>query len=70
MTKFFGFVRSVTFALLIGVLNQAHAGRGGDLINNGGGIAEKNVLYAYAKLEGFLHLCLSSEVCKISSSQQ
>ena len=70
MNKFFGSVRFVTFALLIAFQSLAQAGRGGDLINNGGGIAEKNILYAYAKLEGFLNLCLSSEACKITSTQQ
>lgn len=43
---------------------------GGDLINNGGGIAEKNVFYAYQKLGTYLKLCLSSDFCKIDKLQR
>jgi hypothetical protein len=46
------------------------AGAGGDLINNGGGIAEKNIMFAYQKLDTYLKLCLSSEFCKIDTTQR
>ncbi len=46
----------------------SHAG--GDLINNGGGIAEKNILYAYFNLDKFMLICLRSEVCKLNDDQK
>ena len=54
------------FALLV----SAVAFAGGDLVNNGGGLAEKNVLFAYQKLDSYLRLCLSSEMCRIEKSQR
>lgn len=50
------------------IASIAHAG--GDLINNGGGIAEKNVLYAYQKLDNYIKLCLSSDLCKVNTLQR
>ena len=47
---------------------SAHAG--GDLVNNGGGIAEKNVMFAYQRLENYLRMCLNSEFCKLDQSQK
>lgn len=44
--------------------------RGGDMVNNGGGIAEKNVLFAYDKLEEYIGLCLNSDSCKINKDQR
>lgn len=52
------------------VFMTAIANAGGDLINNGGGVAEKNMLYAYQKLDSYLKLCLSSDFCKINNSQR
>lgn len=43
---------------------------GGDLVNNGGGIAEKNVMFAYQKLGSYIQLCLNSDFCKIDSEQR
>lgn len=43
---------------------------GGDLVNNGGGIAEKNILFAYQKLDTFITLCLTSDFCKIDKNQR
>lgn len=43
---------------------------GGDLVNNGGGIAEKNIIFAYQKLDGFIKLCLTSDFCKIDKAQR
>lgn len=70
MNKFLQAVRNLVLVLVILLQSQAFAGRGGDLINNGGGIAEKNILYAYAKLDGFLHLCLNSEACKLTAPEK
>ncbi|WP_409479348.1 hypothetical protein [Pseudobdellovibrio sp. HCB154] len=43
---------------------------GGDRVNNGGGLAEKNVIYAYEKLESYIKLCLVSDTCKLNPTQQ
>lgn len=60
-------MKTVLCALLF-ITTFAHAG--GDLVNNGGGIAEKNVLYAYQKLDTYIKLCLSSDFCKIDKQQK
>ena len=61
----------IAFGLVLIVSSlQARAGRGGDLVNNGGGIAEKNVLYAYEKLDVYLKLCLNSNACKLTLDQK
>lgn len=57
------FLTSILFVTAL-----AHAG--GDLVNNGGGLAEKNVLYAYQKLDAYINLCLSSDFCKIDKLQR
>nr|WP_295900084.1 hypothetical protein [uncultured Bdellovibrio sp.] len=44
--------------------------RGGDLVNNGGGIAEKNVFYAYEKLDKYIQICLKSDSCKLNERQR
>lgn len=43
---------------------------GGDFVNNGGGLAEKNILYAYDKIDNYLQVCLQSESCKLTDSQK
>lgn len=43
---------------------------GGDLVNNGGGFAEKNVLFAYQKLGTYIQMCMSSEFCKLDNKQK
>lgn len=58
-----------TFLISI-MLITSIAYAGGDLINNGGGLAEKNVLYAYQKLDTYIKLCLSSDFCKIDKLQR
>ena len=47
---------------------NAFAG-GGDLVNNGGGIAEKNILFANEKIGSYISMCLKSEICKLSKDQ-
>lgn len=44
--------------------------RGGDLINNGGGIAEKNMVIAYEQLDTYIRLCISSQQCKVDQEQR
>jgi len=41
----------------------------GGFVNNGGGLAEKNILYAYEKLETYIQLCLNSKACKLTPDQ-
>ncbi|MFM6928844.1 MAG: hypothetical protein ACKOX6_10300 [Bdellovibrio sp.] len=43
---------------------------GGDWVNNGGGTAEKNVMYAYEKLGKYIQVCLKSEACKLDPKQK
>lgn len=55
------------------VILWAHLGwglQGGDLVNNGGGLAEKNMFYAYEKMEKYLQLCLGSDSCKLTNEQR
>lgn len=47
----------------------SYALRGGDLINNGGGLSEKTVLVAYSNLDRYLKLCLDSDYCKLNQKE-
>lgn len=51
-------------------LFATHAFAGGDLVNNGGGLAEKNVYYAYKNLETYIRSCFESPFCKITEDQK
>jgi hypothetical protein len=42
---------------------------GGDLVNNGGSLAERNVLFAYNNLEFSLRLCIDSPTCRLSQKE-
>lgn len=57
----------VIFILLTSfTLTHSLSWAGGDLVNNGGGLAERNVLFAYNNLEFSLRLCLDSSSCRLS----
>ncbi len=43
---------------------------GGDEVNNGAGLAERIVLYAYDRLPLFMSICLKSSVCKVSPEER
>jgi hypothetical protein len=58
------------FLCLIIVSFSLSAFAGGDLVNNGGGFAEKNILFAYQKLGSYIQMCLSSEFCKLDNTQK
>ena len=50
-----------------------HAGAltpGGDHVGSGGGIAEKNVVFAYANLDKYIPLCLGSDVCRLQPAEK
>ncbi len=57
-------------ACILLLITSSASARGGDLVNNGGGLAEKNVFYAYTKLDTYIKACLESPVCKVSDSQK
>jgi hypothetical protein len=42
----------------------------GTEVNNAGGTAEQNVLYAYNNLDRFIGLCLASPLCDLNASQK
>lgn len=50
-------------------LSDLSAFAGGGFVNNGGGLAEKNVIYAYEKLDTYIQVCLSSDSCKLTAEQ-
>ncbi len=58
------------FFLAVFLLINLKVWAGGDHVNNGGGLGEKNVIYAYEKLESYIRLCLKAESCKLSDSQK
>lgn len=60
---------SLVLGLTLGFSGQSSVA-GGGFVNNGGGLAEKNVLYAYAQLETYIRICLFSEACKLTPSQK
>jgi hypothetical protein len=60
------------FILIMGLQSSVvfSKAKGGDLVNNGGGLAERNVLFAYTNLEFSLKLCLDSTSCHLSATEQ
>ncbi|HLE09859.1 MAG: hypothetical protein A2504_10920 [Bdellovibrionales bacterium RIFOXYD12_FULL_39_22] len=44
--------------------------RAGDEVNNGAGLAEKNVLFAYHNLNKYIRLCLSSQSCATNDRER
>jgi len=42
-------------------------GIGGDLVGNGGGLAEKNILFSHVNLKGYIEICLNSPTCKLNT---
>ncbi|MGZ3788237.1 MAG: hypothetical protein ACXVLQ_06915 [Bacteriovorax sp.] len=60
----------IYLTFIIGILStHEFAWAGGDLVNNGGGLAERNVLFAYNNLEFSLRLCVDAPTCRLSSSE-
>ena len=59
----------VALACSLSLVARAETGGGSGAVN-GGGIAEQNIAFAYANLEYFITLCLSSNVaCRLQSSE-
>lgn len=63
-------LRFLILSVLLVRWTSSIAFAGGDLVNNGGGIAEKNILYAYQKIDTYIKLCLNSNFCKIDKNQR
>lgn len=61
-------MKALLMAVVLFVSTAAYAGR--DDVNNGGGLAEKNILYAVENLSQYIGLCLNSQTCKISESER
>jgi hypothetical protein len=57
-------------ALLVIFLYPVTAFAGGSEAGNGGGLAEKNVMYAYLELATPIDLCLASSVCRVGADEQ
>lgn len=60
-------MKSLLATLFITATTLAFAG---DHVGNGGGLAEKNILLGYERLDQFISLCLNSQICKVSDSQK
>ncbi|UYL08571.1 hypothetical protein B9G69_016120 [Bdellovibrio sp. SKB1291214] len=63
-------MRALVSAAIIFSSFSAMAMIGGDWVGNGGGIAEKNVLYAYERLDQYIEICLTSDTCKLDPRQR
>ena len=42
----------------------------GDQVGSGGGIAEKNVVFAYNNLDKYIALCVESDACRLTSEEK
>jgi hypothetical protein len=60
----------VVTTLLMGLhcASFAAAGGGGE-VGNGGGVAEKNITFAYINLAGYIDICLASASCQLSAQE-
>ncbi|WP_413585593.1 hypothetical protein [Bdellovibrio sp. HCB274] len=63
-------LKSAAMLVLASVSVTAFAGPGSDWVGNGGGIAEKNVLFAYERLEKYIEVCLTSDSCKLTPRER
>lgn len=56
--------------LVLSMTRPLAFGYGGDVVNNGGGLAEKNISFAYANLAQYLSSCLNFELCHLSKEER
>lgn len=64
------YARIRAVAALVFFLPGIASALGGDLVNNGGGLAEKNVLLAYQNLERHMRTCLVAESCRLTDDER
>lgn len=46
------------------------AARRGDVMGNGGGLAEQNIIYAYRNITKFIDICLDSNDCRLDNNER
>lgn len=44
--------------------------RRGDVMGNGGGLAEQNIMYAYRNIKSFIDICLDSNDCRLEKNEK
>ena len=57
-------MKTLAFSILLLQSFAAIAGGTGSDAGNGGGLAEKNVLFAFSHLQSFIGLCLNTSLCR------
>ncbi len=66
-------MKKILFLILICVLPSAFAEKGkggGDVVNNAGGSAEQNMVYAFQNFSEFAMSCLHSPLCQLSGEER
>jgi hypothetical protein len=58
-----------TLFLLGSVTSRVAGGSSGSIAGNGGGLAEKNMLFAYLNLDRFIDLCLQGATCQMTDGE-
>ncbi len=56
--------------LVLSLLVSFGARAGGDYVGNGGGLAEKNILFAYENVERYARLCLDFVSCRLTNAER
>lgn len=64
------FVLTFSFWVQSGPSMPSRALAGGDDIQNGGGIAEKNFLFAFQSIETYSKVCLELDACRLTNSEK
>jgi hypothetical protein len=60
----------IVVALLVSLTSISFAAAGGGVdVGNGGGIAEKNITFAYINLGGYIDICLASASCQLTAQE-
>ncbi|MFN8944155.1 MAG: hypothetical protein ACK5WZ_05985 [Pseudobdellovibrionaceae bacterium] len=63
-------IRLLCLTLSLQITLAAKTFAGGDFVGNGGGIAEKNFLFALGNIEKYMQLCLELKACRLDYAQQ
>lgn len=62
-------LRRILILLSSMYLFSANAARRGDVMGNGGGLAEQNIIYAYRNIVSFIDICLDSSDCRLEKKE-